>query len=158
MSPLRSVKPRTISVPLLALAICLLSASCAGDGSGILVLDGGPQGPFPPRLSEIQANVLSPTCAPGCHQPGGIAPFSMQTASDSYANLVNVPNSLGVTDPTGFVYERVEPLHPARSYLILKLRGSGGIAGARMPLGQSALEGDVIDTIALWIQNGAQND
>src|SRR5437867_9437922 len=92
------VTRRTLAEAVILLAGGILCASCAGDGSKIPLLDEGPQGPFPPRLSKIQSNVLSPTCAPGCHQPGGIAPFSMQTASDSYANLVNVPNRLGVRD------------------------------------------------------------
>jgi hypothetical protein len=144
----------------LCLAILLAAGSCAGDGTKIPVLDDGmePRPPFPPTLSAIHANVFSPTCAPGCHEAGGIAPFSVKTPAEAYASLVNVPNGEGAVDSRGRVFLRVEPGAPSRSYIILKLKGSSQILGDRMPLGQPPLDRGTIDAIAEWIANGAPDD
>jgi hypothetical protein len=99
-----------------------------------------------------------PTCSPGCHAPGGIAPFSMATPAQAYANLVGVSNGQGVLGSGGTPMLRVDPGNPDRSYIILKLEGSPGIVGDRMPLFLPPLEPEVIDTISEWIARGAMND
>ena len=142
-------------------AACLLGVGCPGDGTKVPLLDDddgqGPRLPFPPRLSEISSRVFAPSCAPGCHEPGGVGPFSLRTASEAYASLVGVPNGEGIQGPSGLM-ARVEPGAPEVSYLILKLEGAPGIVGERMPLGLPPLDPEVVDTIAEWISRGAAND
>jgi len=153
------VKCAAVLKLLLCVATLASVASCAGDGTKIPVLDDGePNGPFPPRLSSIQKNLLTPTCSPGCHEPGGIAPFSMKSIADSYANLVGVPNTELVMDSKGRLLLRVNPGFPSSSYMILKLEGAPGIIGDRMPQGRAPLDRATIDTIAEWIAQGAPND
>lgn len=138
----------------------LLASSCSGDGTKVPFFDDnqGPQGNFPPKLSAIYANVLAPTCAPGCHEPGGTSPFIMSTLADSYANLVSKPNEQCTIDYSCYGLLRVEPGAPNRSYIIVKLKGLSEI-GDRMPLPpRRALDPDTIATIAEWISRGALND
>ena len=52
--------------------------------------------------------------------------------------------------------ERVKPGDPDGSYLILKVEGTSGIVGARMPFGGPYLPQSTIDVIRQWITNGAQ--
>lgn len=150
--------PRSGLVGLPTIALLALALSCAGDGSKVPLLDDGGPGAFPATLTGIQSNVFSPTCAPGCHEPGGIAPFSMSSAAQSYANLVGVVNGEGATDPSGHAYLRVQPGSPSGSYVILKLKGSARIVGQRMPFGLPPLDPETIDIIGQWITNGAPND
>jgi len=150
---------RTDAASRAVIVACSLAAvSCAGNGTKITGLDGGGGQPFPPHLSAIQANVLTPVCSPSCHEPGGIAPFSMKTQADSFSNLVGVPNSEGASDALGNVFLRVAPGMPSKSYIILKLEGSPAILGSRMPLDKPPLEPETIATIAEWIRNGAADD
>jgi cysteine-rich repeat protein len=155
----------------------VLAAGCAGDGSELIqdVMDGGGaecgDGILDPgeecddgntidgdncsaacadetaTLAYIQATIFSSTCAP-CHRPGGIGPFRLDTEAAACQDLVNVQSFL-----PGLV--RVKPGDPESSYLIWKLEGRPGIIGSQMPLFGTPLEQDEIDSIALWIANGA---
>jgi len=107
-------------------------------------------------LAQVQANVFTPRCAV-CHdgsQPAsGALPGAMDLRSgQSFASLVNVASR---EQPTVM---RVRPGEPANSYVIHKLAGSAGIAGARMPLGGPFLDQATIDSVASWIASGAQNN
>src|SRR6476659_321867 len=80
----RFSNPRRSLCLILALIVAAMTlASCAGDGTKILDV-AEPAGPFPARFSAIHRHVLGPTCSPECHEPGGIAPFSMRTADEAY--------------------------------------------------------------------------
>ena len=160
------------------LLLIVAAAGCAGDGSELMedVMGGdGPEcgdGILDPgeecddgntidgdncssacadetaTLAYIQANIFSPICSP-CHRPGGIGPFRLDTEAASCQDLVNVQSSV-----PGVV--RVELGDPENSYLIWKLEGRPGIIGNQMPLFGTPLSQDEIDSIALWIANGAQ--
>ncbi len=52
--------------------------------------------------------------------------------------------------------QRVTAGNPNDSYLIRKLEGTPGIVGSRMPLVGPPLPQATIDSIRLWITNGAQ--
>lgn len=100
--------------------------------------------PFP----AIQASVFGPRCS-GCHTgptgnllPGGL---NLTSASDSFNALVNVSS----LEQPGVM--RVVPGDPDGSYLVRKLEGSAGIAGARMPLGGPYLDQATINQIRAWI-------
>jgi hypothetical protein len=107
-------------------------------------------------LTQIQDAVFTPRCAT-CHdgsQPAsGALPGAMDLRSGhSFASLVSVASR---EQPT---LMRVRPGEPANSYLIHKLEGSAGIAGARMPLGGPFLDQATTDEVESWIASGARND
>jgi hypothetical protein len=102
-------------------------------------------------LASIQANVLSPRCS-GCHSGVGTTlpgALNLTNAAASYAALVGVAS---VEVPA---LQGVTPGNPSDSYLIGKLEGGPGIVGSRMPLVGAPLDQATIDTIRLWVTNGA---
>jgi hypothetical protein len=105
----------------------------------------------PVTLSQIQAEVFTPSCAvSGCHDGGGSGlPRGMDlTAGNSHGSLVNVM-SVQVN------FDRVEPGDPDASYLIDKLEGTQAGGTSRMPLGGSALDQATINRVRQWITEGA---
>ncbi len=107
-------------------------------------------------LTQVQQAVFTPRCA-GCHnggQPaGGQLPGSMDLRSgNSFASLVNVAS---IEQPT---LMRVKPGDADNSYVIHKIEGTAGIAGARMPLGGPVLDQPTIDQVRSWVASGAQNN
>ncbi len=94
---------------------------------------------------SIQATVFAPSCATsGCHNGTQSPNLSSRVA---YDNIVGVQSNFG-----GLNY--IEPNDPDNSYLFRKLTGSD-ISGSRMPRGASALSSERIDSIRVWIANGA---
>ncbi len=107
-------------------------------------------------LTQVQQAVFTPRCS-GCHngsQPaGGALPGSMDLrAGNSFASLVNVASLEQGT------LMRVKPSDPDNSYVIHKIEGTAGIAGARMPFGGPFLDQPTIDQVRSWITGGAQNN
>lgn len=97
-------------------------------------------------FSSIQADVFTPTCAvAGCH--GGSQNPNL-SAGQAYNSLVNKPSS---QNPSMM---RVMPGESANSYLMKKMTGDG--TSIMPPSGQ--LSQAKIDSIALWINNGAVNN
>jgi hypothetical protein len=97
-------------------------------------------------FSSIQANVFSPTCAlSGCH--GGSQNPNL-SAGNAYNNLVNKASAL---DPSMVL---VKPGDSSNSFLMKLLRGDG--TSVMPPSGK--LSSAKIDSIALWINNGALNN
>jgi hypothetical protein len=97
-------------------------------------------------FSSIQTEVFSSTCAlSGCH--GGSQDPNL-SAGQAYNNLVNKASS---GNPSMM---RVKPGESNNSYLIKKITGDGT---SRMPPG-GQLSQAKIDSISLWINNGALNN
>lgn len=104
-----------------------------------------------PTLASIQSTVFTPRCA-GCHTGSGATlpgALNLANAAASHAALVGVAS----VEVPGL--QRVAPGAPSDSYLIRKLEGGPGIVGNRMPLAGAPLDQATIDTIRLWITNGA---
>ena len=98
------------------------------------------------KFSSIQAEVFTPVCAvPECH--GGTQDPNL-SAGQAYNNLVNKSS---IENPS---FLRVKPGDSHNSYLMKKLNGDGT---SKMPLGGELSQVN-IDSIALWINNGALND
>lgn len=100
-------------------------------------------------FAGIEARILVPRCATsGCHTgfPPPTAPLSLD-AGRGYGELVGRP----ALSAPGLAL--VEPGDPARSALALRLRGA---TGARMPLGQGALEASDLAAVEGWIAAGAK--
>jgi len=129
-----------------------LAAGCAGNGEGLdqngQPIGSGGGGPLTADFASIQDNVFTPICT-RCHI-GASAPQGLQLdAAHSYELLVGVPSS---EEPS---LQRVKPGDPDHSYLVLKIQGSPGIQGGRMPLGGPYLPQSTIDTIRQWVTDGA---
>jgi hypothetical protein len=134
----------------LALVSVLIAACSGGDGSGLPPVL--PPGAFGPNLSEIQANILTPSCATtGCHLGAGAPQGLRLDEANSYGMLVGIASS---EEPSIL---RVAPGDPNNSYLIQKLEGSTSV-GAQMPLNAPPLEQASIDVVRQWITDGAIDD
>ncbi|MBL1214346.1 MAG: hypothetical protein HND52_13390 [Ignavibacteriae bacterium] len=100
------------------------------------------------KFSSIQDRVLNLSCAvSGCHNG---TTFPNLSEGGAYANIVGVTGSSG--------QNLIEPGDANNSYLYLKIVGASGIFGDQMPKGQDPLPGEVIDSIKMWIDNGALNN
>ena len=147
------------------LLACMLLIGCDyGDGS-TLDEHGRPyKYPFAPGLgSKFGSADFSPTyggisseffeqfCT-SCH--GGVSPAKGLDLSgeDAYELLVDVPS---IQRPE---LDRVTPGDADNSYLIIKLEGGPNMAGSRMPRSRPARPQEEIDTIRMWIDEGALND
>jgi hypothetical protein len=104
-----------------------------------------------PPMQDLQARVLDifdTSCAyAGCHV-SATAPQNLDLSEESFMmNLVNV-NSGQVASR-----KRVKPGDPANSYLVMKIKGSAGIKGDKMPRGGTPLSSQQIATIEAWIKS-----
>jgi len=133
-------------VPLLLGSILVLAAC-----EHAAVLD--PIEPDEPTLTAVQARIFSQGCAlSGCHA-GSAAPMGLDLREGfAFSHTVNVP-SLQVP-----ALMRVAPGNPDASYLVMKVEGSEGIVGSRMPLGMSPLPQRDLDLLRAWILAGALDD
>src|SRR5581483_3273985 len=142
--------------PFVAGSLALALSACAGNGMGLdangnpITAGGGSTGPLTADFKSIQDNVFTPICTK-CHIGAG-APEGLQLdQTHSYAMLVGVPSA---EQPNVL---RVAAGDPDSSYIVLKLQGSAGISGARMPFGGPYLPQSTIDVIRQWISAGAAN-
>lgn len=150
--------PRTRQIdllPFLLIGFILFLTNCAGNGQGLdangnPIGSGGEEPPvaFDPTFTNIQTNVFTPFCTP-CHI-GTNAPQGLRLDEASSFDLIVGVRS--VERPDLF---RVEPGNPNNSYLIRKLEGGPGIAGAQMPLNIRPLNQPTINAIRVWIARGA---
>lgn len=104
-------------------------------------------------LSDIQAKVFNPTCATsGCHDTQGANIITGLDLSEG-KSLEALVNKRGFQSSLS----HVTPGDAENSWLIKKIKGEGTSimppANAGLPLSQS-----VIDSIAVWINNGALNN
>lgn len=99
-------------------------------------------------FKEIQNQVFTPTCATsGCHG-GSFSSFPNLEDGQSYDNIVGINNQAGNM-------KLIEPGNSSESYLYKKLLGDGTTL---MPLGGQKLNQNILDSIAAWIDNGAENN
>lgn len=102
--------------------------------------------PMKATFSDIQKKVFNTTCATSsCH--GGFQ-FPTLKEGQAYKNIVGIDNINGNM-------QLVKPGDSQNSYLIKKLLGDGT---PMMPSGGDKLEQSVIDSIIVWIDNGALNN
>lgn len=135
-----------------------------GDGSG-LDENGRPlEHPYAPGLgSKFGSSAFAPTyrgissgffehfCS-SCH--GGASPSKGLDLSEEegHEQLVDVPAVQRST------LDRVTPGDADSSYLIIKLEGGPNMAGRLMPRGLPARPQEEIDTIRMWIDEGAPDN
>lgn len=98
---------------------------------------------------NIEARVIAifeENCATaGCHT--GTAPMMglKLTADEFYARTVNQPS---MEKPELL---RIKPGEPDSSYMMMKILGTAGIIGSRMPFGRDPLSDEEVATIVEWI-------
>jgi hypothetical protein len=88
-----------------------------------------------------------------CHLPGG-AQGELSLYPDAWSELVGVPSRQSQL-------MQVEPGSPDRSYLYIKLIDTGesvGGSGLLMPVQQAPLDPGQVETIRLWIEQGAEKN
>lgn len=101
------------------------------------------------KFSEIQKNVFNTSCAlSGCHAGSNPKQGMSLEAGKAFGQLVNVNSK---ESPA---MKRVKPGDSANSWIIKKLRANG--TSVMPPAGM--LASTTIDSIAKWIDRGAQND
>lgn len=137
----------------IAVLVTLAMAACGGGD--------GPTGPDPgertikdnPSFSQDVFEILTRRgcTASDCHGSGQ-GGLTMTSAANAYGNLVGRP-AAGRAGET-----LVVPGDAAASYLVKKLEGASGIAGARMPLGGQPLDNIDLTNIRNWINRGANNN
>ncbi|PJA99409.1 MAG: hypothetical protein CO128_03710 [Ignavibacteriales bacterium CG_4_9_14_3_um_filter_30_11] len=99
-------------------------------------------------FSDIQSKVFNKSCAlSGCHITG----IQFPNLSGNAYNVI-----VGKVSSNNLNY--IEPGNSSQSYLYLKLIGSNNINGSRMPKNAPALPQPIIDSITVWINNGAINN
>jgi hypothetical protein len=136
-----------------ALAFGLVAAGC-GELKDLPTAPGGGNEPPDPTatFSRVQSEIFTPTCARvGCHDAFGAQQGLVLAAGSAYGHLVNVKSTENALD-------RVEPGSPQASYLYLKITGSAGITGERMPFGLAPLDDAQLKLVSDWIRRGAPND
>jgi hypothetical protein len=135
---------RLINILLLG-ALMLVACEDSIQGPEDEPVNGGPEN-MPARFSSIQNEVFSKSCAlSGCH--GGTQNPNL-SSGQAYGNLVNQASA---QNPSMM---RVKPGDSNNSYLMKKLNGDE--TSMMPPSGQ--LSQVKIDSIALWINNGALNN
>lgn len=139
---------------LAVLLALMLAGGCnwigAGNGSG---LPPAPSNATPqPTLAFLQANIFNAICA-ACHV-GATAPQGLKLdGNNPCSNLVCVPSTWSPS------LLRVQPGDPDNSLLVMKVEGTQGNFGIRMPAnGPPYLDQATIDVIRQWITDGAECD
>ena len=108
-------------------------------------------GALVPTLASIQENIFTPSClGSGCHNSNDLSSKLNLEDGSSYTMLV------GKNSDTDISLTRVVAGSSGSSFLIKKLEGSlTATQGERMPKNGPYLSQEQINTIKLWIDNGA---
>lgn len=98
--------------------------------------------------AEQASKIFAKNCSvSGCHQ-GQYPPMGLNLSRDRFQDsLVNV---LSREVPS---LKLVDTQNPKESYLLMKIRGSEGIEGKRMPLNSLPLQPEEIQVIENWVQS-----
>lgn len=102
---------------------------------------GGPEGGGGSSFSDDVQPIFDGRCVI-CHEGGDLD----LSAAHSYSNLVGVASS-------AYALDRVQPFDPDFSLLYHKV--SGNEYGERMPLDSEPLPASAVESIRLWIEEGA---
>ena len=151
-------------VPLLRLLLSLASAGCGGHpSSSTSSSDAGPSLNVRP-VPCPDAGTLAPADAGGCvvHQAReysrDIVPLFAGCAGEICHDFAGggIARQIGVpADECCNQIQMIEPGHPERSYVLLKLLGQDACSGSPMPLDKPRFTADENQAVADWICQGA---
>ena len=103
---------------------------------------------FSQQLPDEVLDILDAKCAiPGCHAGSSPQKDLDLTEEFAFSSLANKPSK-----DYGSQYLLVEPQNPARSYLIMKLKGTG-IKGEQMPKDGKPLSNAEVAAVESWINS-----
>jgi mono/diheme cytochrome c family protein len=142
-------------LPGLAAVLVTAAALCTTTGRSVSLAEtqdgqaGNSVSQRAPTFAEVKS-IFESRCAT-CHNPDEKAANLSLVGDNTAANLVGVPSSEAPT------VNLIEPLQPARSYLLLKIEGThvqAGGQGLPMPP-EGRLSAEEIAVIRDWIVAGA---
>ncbi len=120
---------------------------------------GDTAGDLEPTLTNVQAEVFTPSCAfSTCHGEGDGSANLLLAEGSSHADLVGVPAEGDATSGApadGSV--RVVAGDPDGSYLVQKLQTTGTFVGDIMP-DPAGLDAERLALVRAWIEAGAKDD
>jgi len=127
--------------------LLVLSAGCATPGGSTeSEADTSWVPPSDPELVALRdeaVTILDTFCA-ACHAgDAGAAALDLRK-TDMESRLIDVPSTQVDT------LRLVDTIAPERSYLVMKMRGTKGIVGQRMPLGGRISE-EFIEDVEAWV-------
>jgi len=99
--------------------------------------------------SNVQPIYTTSCALAGCHDARSAQVGMVLEKGVAIANTVNVPSA---EQPELL---RINPGNADDSYLVRKIRGTPGISGRPMPLGRTPLTAAQINTIVIWVNEGA---
>lgn len=139
---MRPTIPRILLVAALAAACWIAVSPAAQQPSGA--------GAAPPRADSLRAaldaraaGIFGKNCAGACHA-GARPKARLSLEPSTIAALADTPSRQIDT------LRLVDTKRPARSYLLMKIRGEKGIKGSRMPIGRPPLPSPDEKTVAEW--------
>lgn len=136
----------------LRLLLALSAASLVACGGNDDTPEPAPEADVEPTLSDIQAKILTPTCATSkCHDGTSTDNSLNLSEGKTFAESINIGSDNEVND--GII---VKPFEPENSLLYTLLSGPKQNAN-KMPKSGS-LSAKRKEAIRLWIANGAQNN
>ena len=140
---------KAMRAPLLLFLFMVAGVACSDlTTSTEMVFDPVSEGPA--TFERVQG-LFDVSCASsGCHGGQEWSAWPDLRAGKAYANIVGVESSQGIP--------LVAPGRPDSSYLYLKLLPDAEISGDRMPLGGPYLEPSTLETVYMWIEQGAPRD
>jgi mono/diheme cytochrome c family protein len=142
---------RNLSTVTILLAVLLVAAGC-GQSKRLPLEPGGGEPDPTATFTRVQGEIFAVSCAfSGCH--AGSAPASGLDLSPAAAWAA--ARQVSVEQPS---LHRIEPSHPERSYMIMKVRGLAGISGSQMPLGGPYLSDAQLQLLTDWVRRGAPRD
>lgn len=141
----------TLRPPVLLALLGLVAAGCSDRGDPVTPEGNGPPGPGVSFAADVQP-VLTASCAlAGCHAGSKPQAGMSLVAGDAPASIIDVTS-------TGYApAKRVVPGDPAASVLYNKITDTGRFGGD-MPPGPPALSANEIETIRVWIEEGAEDN
>ncbi len=122
-------------------------AACGGEESGSSVVSGSCDPTLDATFNSIQTGIFDARCI-ACHA-GGSAPQGLKLDGSNSCFIVGQASS---EQPA---FNLIEPFDIVNSYLLMKVRGDGGITGVRMPFGGPYLSAGEITSLEDWVTAGA---
>jgi mono/diheme cytochrome c family protein len=139
---MRTMRSVAVLLALVAVVGFLTAQASAQSTQGQAAPAGKPAFSVP---ADVRA-IFDKSCVK-CH--GGSSP----AAGHDYSTDADLQKLVGMASSEKDTVMMISPGHPADSYLIMKVRGSSGIVGSRMPLGGKPLSDKEIGTLETWIQD-----
>jgi mono/diheme cytochrome c family protein len=139
---MRTIRSAAVLLALLAAAGCLVTTAAAQSTQGQTPPADKPAFSVPADVRAIFDN----NCVK-CH--GGRSP----AAGHDYTTNADLQKLVDMASAEKDSIVMIAPGHPDKSYVVMKIRGSAGIVGSRMPLGGKPLSDKEIGIVEEWVKS-----